>query len=432
MTMDSQATVGQAPLPFKPCEDSAMNAESYERQTSGDRASGGHFCIFCDNELHAQTRPEHVLLNALGGRMTTRLADCSHHNNLFGSGIDKSLADQVAMLRNMFQMESGDGKPSPSIRNIQAGNTRINLDRNGRPEPISPPFSITKNSDGTSNVQIAAASEEKLREIVPHLAAALRMDKEVFEQLLMDAEGKLVYKRVDPIHFHLAAPGPQEIRSFVKSCLVLLATRVGTDLLRRDPFAEARKFVLQGGHDFCANRTSLDLREFPSAAYLEKRYGLLYNLIYVASDAAGRTIGHFTLYNLHAWQIVLAEHGGPPNLQIGLISNPLNPADRSDLIAEEIDIDFEWLKKPDANPLLARGHERLRAAMEMHGKMVQEQEFAREKARILTRFLQSAKDLMSDKDSWLRECQRIADLMARVRLNLPYEEPFEFTPTKSR
>ncbi|UVO30394.1 HNH endonuclease [Bradyrhizobium arachidis] len=38
-------------------------------------------CIFCQNELTQDTTPEHVLLNALGGRMTTKRAICSDHNN---------------------------------------------------------------------------------------------------------------------------------------------------------------------------------------------------------------------------------------------------------------------------------------------------------------------------------------------------------------
>jgi hypothetical protein len=45
------------------------------------------FCIFCDHELNATTKPEHVLHNAFGGRKETRRVICSGCNNTFGSGI---------------------------------------------------------------------------------------------------------------------------------------------------------------------------------------------------------------------------------------------------------------------------------------------------------------------------------------------------------
>src|ERR1700730_10772144 len=71
-------------------------------------------CIFCDGELGPDTKPEHILLNALGGRKTTRRVICSKHNNDFGGGIDDALADQVGVLRNHLQLESGTGKPPPA------------------------------------------------------------------------------------------------------------------------------------------------------------------------------------------------------------------------------------------------------------------------------------------------------------------------------
>ena len=50
-------------------------------------------CIFCRSLLSPETKPEHVLLDALGGRLTTRGVVCSTCNNTFGSTIDKALTD---------------------------------------------------------------------------------------------------------------------------------------------------------------------------------------------------------------------------------------------------------------------------------------------------------------------------------------------------
>jgi len=61
-------------------------------------------CIFCENELTEGTKPEHILLNAFGGRKKTRHVDCSACNNKFGSTIDDEAAQQVTILRNMLHL----------------------------------------------------------------------------------------------------------------------------------------------------------------------------------------------------------------------------------------------------------------------------------------------------------------------------------------
>ena len=53
-------------------------------------------CIFCDRELTEDTKPEHILLNALGGRKTTRRVDWSGCDSRFGSTIDDEVGKQVA------------------------------------------------------------------------------------------------------------------------------------------------------------------------------------------------------------------------------------------------------------------------------------------------------------------------------------------------
>ena len=83
-------------------------------------------CVFCDGALGPETKPEHILLNALGGRMTTKQADCSECNNLFGGGIDNAFAGQVTEIRNLLQLESGTGRTAPSLKNVKAGDQTLN------------------------------------------------------------------------------------------------------------------------------------------------------------------------------------------------------------------------------------------------------------------------------------------------------------------
>ena len=56
---------------------------------------------------------------------------------------------------------------------------------------------------------------------------------------------------------------------------------------------------------------------------------------------------------------MLAEAGGTPNTRIGLVANPLDPSKWSDVIADEIDIEFGWLDSPDYSDELVRARARI-------------------------------------------------------------------------
>jgi hypothetical protein len=170
-------------------------------------------CIFCDNELGPDTKPEHILLNALGGRKTTHRVICSKHNNDFGGGIDDALADQVEVLRNHLQLESGTGKPPPALKNLQAGSERINIGSDGRPQLVKPAFTVTDLPDGKAEVEIHARTPEDLEKMVPHLAARLRMTEEqVIQQITKNGQASLVEMRPGRIH-HQIALGAEQARS---------------------------------------------------------------------------------------------------------------------------------------------------------------------------------------------------------------------------
>jgi hypothetical protein len=331
-------------------------------------------CIFCSNELTAKTRPEHILQVAAGGKKTTRRAICSECNERFGGTIDKNFGEQVAVLRNLLQLGSGTGKPPPMLRNIKSGNNTLNFRNDGTPELVTRPFTVTKRADGAEDIKVVLNNPEELANIIPHLAARLRCSEEEVKKVLASGETKLISKRPDPIHFNLSFGGPLPLRSITKSCLVLWTVRVGNEEVRSPPYEDARRFVLDGGEAFNVARIHLDSRYIPCAEELFRRFGQFFNLIYVASDAHGRVVAHFTLYNIIGWHIVLAEHGGTPGTKIGLISNPLAPSMRSDTIADEIHIDFAWLDTPDYSDQFARTRDRFTSVGKRHREMVRSRE----------------------------------------------------------
>ncbi|MGP0010886.1 MAG: HNH endonuclease [Methylocella sp.] len=320
-------------------------------------------CLFCPTELDATTKPEHILLNALGGRKTTKEAICSSCNNTFGGTIDDELASQVMALRNLLQLESGSGDVAPSLKKIQAGKHKINIKGDGTIELVDKPFTIEQLEDGQWNVQIRARSGEHLAEIVPHLAKALKIPEENLRAQLGGAQASLITGRPGVVRHNLRLGGPHAIRSAMKACLVLWSTLVGNDEVKSVPYDAGRKFVLDGDEQFLRNRTHIDSRQFDDVERMKAAYGLLFNMIYVRSDGLGRVIGHFTLYNAIAWQVTLAEAGGTPNAKVALISNPLDPRHWSDRAAEEFDVPFVWLDSPDYSDQFVRSKARFDAIL---------------------------------------------------------------------
>ena len=336
-------------------------------------------CLFCSAELDETTKPEHILLNALGGRKTTTKAICSACNNKFGGEIDKVLTLQVTALRNLLQLESGTGNAAPTLKKVQAGQHTVNIKGDGSLELVAKPFTIERLEDGRWNVQICARSEEHFAEIVPHLAAALHIPEDQLRAQIVGAQGSIINERAGVVHHGIRLGGPDAIRSAVKASLVLWSTLVGNDEVRSAPYDAARQFVVNRDEQFFSLRTHIDFRPFGDIERMKAAFGLLFNLIYVRSDERGRVVGHFTLYNAVAWQFTLAESGGTPNAKIAIISNPLDPNEWSASAAEDFDVPFEWLDNPDYSDEFVRSKARFDAIIKHYFDV----NIPKERARII-------------------------------------------------
>jgi len=332
-------------------------------------------CIFCENELTSETAPEHVLLNALGGRMTTRNAICTQHNNIFGSTIDKALAGQLDVVRNYLQLRSGTRKAPPALKNVAAGSEIISISSDGKPHLEVPPFTTVDLPDGRVEVSLMV-TEDRLHEVLPHLAAKLKIPLDELKKQIMTGPAAIIERRPQTIGHQLSFGGADALRSITKSCLVLLATRVGSDLLKGSAYEAAREFVLDGSDNFNKSQCYMDPRELPCANGLMAQYDDLFNLIYVKSDGGGRTIGHFTLYNMVSWQVVLAEDAGVREAEIALISDPLSGKWSSHL-AESYSVDFTWLNTLHKGDVTARGRTRMEAIADRYFANGHEQEINR-------------------------------------------------------
>lgn len=288
-----------------------------------------------------------MLLNALGGRKTTTRTICSACNNKFGNLIDKELARQSEFIRNLLQLDSGSGNPAPALKKIKAGNDIINIQGDGKLSLVVKPFKWENLPDGRVNIEINAESMEHLEKLIPDIAAATKISEADLRNQLAGAEIRQIERRPGTVHASLSFGGQDAIRSATKACLVLWALHVGNEQVRGPAYKAVRDFITDGSDTFSSTRTALDARYLNAIDRIKSKYGPVFNFIYVRSDESGRVIGHFTLYNIIGFQIVLAESGGTPNRMTALVSNPLSPSDWSDDVATEFEQSFEWLEKPE-------------------------------------------------------------------------------------
>jgi len=151
-------------------------------------------------------------------------------------------------------------------------------------------------------------------------------------------------------------------------------------------------------------------------------FGPIFNLIYVRSDQAGRVIGHFTLYNAVAWQLRWPKLVPHRNAKIGLISNPLNPANGR-RAAEGFDVPFEWLSRVPIIPTeMVRSKARLEAIMQLYV----DTSYPKARIRIIEECFRKL-DLTPDEavppEKWVELSQLIARRITNHTFSLREEEP---------
>ena len=300
-------------------------------------------CLFCDNELDVKTRPEHVLLSALGGRKTSRRVVCSECNGQFGSTIDKELAESVSMLRAKLGHESGAGKPPPKSQ-YRSTHGMITVDNNGRSRFKQKPFAVQREGSELA-VTLAGDDFDHLMKNLRHLAAYLKCEPEHLLSMLKEDNGKGIVETFAPVpseRGRLAVGGEACSRSISKSCLELLALQVGNEALHAPVFAAARAFVMHGNSTFNVDRVFLDTRPLPNEAEIRAQYGPAFHMVCVANDRAGAVRGYFRLYGYIAWSVLLAETSQLANVSVCLICNPVNGKWTED-IGQFGDANAEWL-----------------------------------------------------------------------------------------
>lgn len=381
-------------------------------------------CVLCKTQLSESEKPEHILLDALGGRKTTRDVLCSICNNKMGAGPDKDLAESVASLRTIANLKSGSRKKAPSLLVKPESGEAYELSPEGTPTPkIRKPLDFGEDAAGNKTLSINARDEGQLEQLLEAAVSALRLPAEAKEAFKSIARNEAMVKSVPAAQFsgQIQFGTGRSQEAMAKACLVLWAELVGNAEVCLDRYDDIREFALNSTMPASENFTfGTDTREMPE---LPEGFGENANVIWVGSNDAGMVRGYFNLYGAVGWTFTLGEASPHRNQQTVLISDPMNQSHWVCGPKHAGVLNFDWVStrpryedidwsvaQTKVAALMAHGHQQ----MQDHAflQIVQETfiEFGVEKGGYLP------KEQIADFS------KRLAHKFTHLIMKLPYEE----------
>ncbi len=286
-------------------------------------------CILCKNEFSEISAEEHVLLNALGGRLTAKRTICTACNHEMGNGADRDLAESTAFLRNACKLKAGDGDNAPTLRRLETDGESFDV-LPGMQQRVRArkPMDI-RIDDRDVFINIEAHSEEQAQKLV--LGAATKIAKQlgyndprVTEAIKKDIlkDRKAAFHPVPAIRQTIEFGAGRSQQSMAKACLVLWAMRVTSEEVVATKYDNIRDFIKTGTKETDPQKSmKADTRPLPA---LPNEFGDNPNLVWAGSDKSGRVYGYFRLYGAIGWRSLLCEKSAPPSLEICLVSNPFD------------------------------------------------------------------------------------------------------------
>ena len=323
-------------------------------------------CIICKAAPPDPEKPEHILLNALGGREKTTKALCSRCNNAFGSGADKDLADSVIFLRNIANLKSGTRNSPPIMRSINSEGRIFDLKPGGNPviKPSKPPLSLKVGEK--IKIEIHARDGNQIKELIEAVAktreikklfedAAIKRGLEVpstkkfVSHVLENGQAEQRFYRCPPVNEKFVFGPGKSKQSMAKACLVLWNELVGNEEVCNSRYDLLRSFIRSEEDSSSDNYASLYKEDYREVSDYDKIFESHPSIIWVGSNESGRVLGYFRLYNIAGYRFELSQKDASPNRSICLVSNPFNTSIRKVYFQKSDfgEISFEWLERLD-------------------------------------------------------------------------------------
>jgi len=288
-------------------------------------------CLLCKKRFDSETvTPEHILLNALGGKALSRDTICSDCNFKLGGTLDYHLCNGMNWLRNLLELKKGDGSPPPNVSHIgKDGITRFlepGLKAKSRLAETVSRYSIT--DDRTIRIEIRG-HKKAIPSLTKKLIKKISEEQDIpIEKLRaqMSMSTPTDINETEEVHsdFELDLGGIKGVRSLAKSCLTLAATNKPQvkSLLLSPNGSNFTVFVNTGKESetiFWYDHNVPDFEKF-----MVPFYGPLFNLIVVFDHPTQGLIGYFRLFNSITVRFRLSYKTVRGDFYRILVSNPLN------------------------------------------------------------------------------------------------------------
>jgi len=349
-------------------------------------------CVFCGQELLPNNPEEHIILNAIGGRLGTTDIDCGKCNAEQNKEIDCVLADELNYITNLLNVKrERRGSPAAIFADSAENNEKVKLVPGGKPELIKPIVSVQK-ENGLHQVSITARSESEFRQILNGYKKngyGIDVDKEV-----RDAQ----WQSSDPgtVQITASVGSSEALRSICKSALLFYLKGGGQIEHVGDAIAYVKG---EKSRDFVGHFRPADSSAEPLSVT---------HTIYVKGDSKEKVLYAWVeYYGTYGFGIILNENYQGQEFEVSYCFDVLEQKEVTSSTTEAITKKalFEAVKeKKFSKDILAKKHEEL-------NRIIQErqiQEFISEKAvELASKHFQMETEITPEKlEAYYRELEQ--------------------------
>lgn len=268
-----------------------------------DTAQTPQLNIYTKNPIVNETE-EHIILNALGGRITARdLIDVAT-NGEFGSTIDVALANTIHLARTLTNALSGDGNPPPVYREVPGEDGVLyDIRPDGKVEISTPRLDVKRTEDGLQ-IDGTVRNKPELQRLLARPFRAAGIDISRVAEI-----AKYTETPMPQMTFNMQFT-PDGYRAIAKMACNLFA-RTCRESFLHDDFDSIRNFVAKGSGDYwdfvAANTEPVDICD------QGRRLGILDHHILITSKN-GEVSGLVTLFEHLQFIVRIGRHEGLANV----------------------------------------------------------------------------------------------------------------------
>lgn len=178
----------------------------------------GQICVICEEPIGVENDSrEHVIAEAIGGRLTVKGFICARCNTETGHTWDATLASQLHPLSLIFDVKRQRGA-TPGLKITTTAGEELVINADGPYTLAKPSFTEEKTSEGAVTIKISARSKEEAKRIL--VGVKRKYPSIDADRMLADAQMSTSYPE-GMVHHRLEFGGESSGRSIVKSVLAM-------------------------------------------------------------------------------------------------------------------------------------------------------------------------------------------------------------------